>query len=70
MTIEQIVFGFNFKMGVIQRALGLTMGGVSPLRTPFVAALIALCLIWSIFSLDMSRIRSTVVYSFAVVEKR
>jgi hypothetical protein len=61
---------FNFKMGVMQRALSQTIGGVSPLRTSFVGALIALCLIWSILSLDMSRIRSTVVCPLAVVEKR
>lgn len=69
LTVEQIVFGFNFKMGVMQRALRPTMGGLSLLRTSFVAALIALCLNWSNLSLDMSRIRSTVVCSFAVVEK-
>lgn len=54
----------------MQRALRPTMGGISLLRTSFVATLIALCLIWSILSLDMSRIRSTVVCSFDVVEKR
>ncbi|KAH8794657.1 hypothetical protein BGZ57DRAFT_920965 [Hyaloscypha finlandica] len=55
-------------MGITQRSLGLMAGGVSPLRTPFIAALIALCLIRSILSLDMSKVKSSVepVYSGVV----
>ncbi|KAN0103338.1 hypothetical protein V8E51_011651 [Hyaloscypha variabilis] len=47
-------------MGVMQRSLGPIAGGVTPLKTPFIVALIALCLIWSIMSLDISRVRLTV----------
>ncbi|KAE9374790.1 hypothetical protein N431DRAFT_221630 [Stipitochalara longipes BDJ] len=54
-------------MGVMQRSLGPMAGGVSPLRTPFMAALIALCLIWSILSLDISMVRSTVEPVYAGV---
>jgi hypothetical protein len=69
LSVEQIGFGLDFRMGVMQRSLGSMMVGGSPLRTPFVAALVALCLIWSILSLDMSRVRSTVVRFSCVAEK-
>jgi hypothetical protein len=63
LSVEQVGFGLDLRMGVMQRSLGSMTVGVSPLRAPFVAALVALCLIWSILSLDMSRVRSTVVCS-------
>jgi len=64
------LFGLDFKMGITQRSLGLMAGGVSPLRTPFIAALIALCLIRSILSLDMSKVKSSVVRPLMIFEKR
>jgi hypothetical protein len=59
--VEQVGFDLDFKMGVMQRSLGPMSGGSSPLRTPFVAAVIVLLLLWSLLSLDMSKVKSTVV---------
>jgi hypothetical protein len=70
LTAEKVGFGLDFKMGVTQRSLGPMTGGVSPLRTPFMAALIAFCLIGSILSLDMSRVKSSVVRPLMIFEKR
>jgi hypothetical protein len=70
LSVKQVGFDSVFKMGVMQRSLGPIAGGVTPLKTPFIAALIALCLIWSIMSLDISRVRLTVVCSFSVTLRR
>jgi hypothetical protein len=52
-------------MGVMQRSMGPMSGGSSLLRTPFVAAVIVLLLLWSLLSLDVSRVKSTVVCSIS-----
>lgn len=56
-------------MGVMQRSLSPLGARTSSLRTPFVGAVIVLVCFWSLVSLDLNRVRSTVVCSTFNLQK-